>query len=113
MDHSRIDRAGAYSIDAHAGSYDFSSRRLGKANHGVLRGVVGQPAAPGRHDSRADPAFAPRVAQRGSGGNEASVANRNTVVERNSSPGFSSVVGKFGLFGLSGKCCVSRVNASV
>ena len=51
--------------------------------------------------------------QRGSGGRGASVAKRNIVVERNSCPGFSSVVGKFGLLGLSGKCCVSSVNPSV
>src|SRR5690348_12605428 len=50
---------------------------------------------------------------RGSGGRGASVANRNTVEDRNSCPGFSSVLGKLGLFGLSGKCCVSSVNASV
>src|SRR5690348_5329147 len=51
--------------------------------------------------------------QRGSGGRGASVAKRNIVEERNSCPGFSSVLGKLGLFGLSGKCCVSSVNASV
>src|SRR5262249_26046260 len=51
--------------------------------------------------------------QRGSGGSGVSVAKRNIVVERNSCPGFSSVVGKFGLLGLSGKCCVSSVNPSV
>jgi hypothetical protein len=41
------------------------------------------------------------------------VAKRNIVVEWKSCPGFSSVIGKFGLLGLSGKCCVSSVNASV
>ena len=51
--------------------------------------------------------------QRGSGGSGASVAKRKIVVEWKSCPGFSSVVGKFGLLGLSGKCCVSSVNASV
>jgi hypothetical protein len=51
--------------------------------------------------------------QRGSGGKGVSVAKRNIVVERNSCPGFSSVVEKLGLLGLSGKCCVSRVNPSV
>jgi hypothetical protein len=50
--------------------------------------------------------------QRGSGGSGASVAKRNIVVERNFLPGFSKVEGKFGLLGLSGKCCVSSVNAS-
>jgi len=51
--------------------------------------------------------------QRGSGGSDASVAKRNIVVEWKSCPGFNSVVGKFGLLGLSGKCCVSSVKASV
>src|SRR6516162_11787688 len=51
--------------------------------------------------------------QRGSDGKGASVAKRKIVVEWNSCPGFSSVVGKLGLLGLSGKCCVSSVNPSV
>ena len=51
--------------------------------------------------------------QRGNGGRDASVAKRNIVVERNSCPGFNSVLGKFGLLGLSGKCCVLSVNPSV
>ena len=34
--------------------------------------------------------------------------NRKTVVCRYLSPGFSSVDGKFGWFGESGKCCVSK-----
>ncbi len=71
------------------------------------------PLAAGRQVGVIEPDAKSLRGQRGSGGNEASVAKRNTVVERNSSPGFSSVDGKFGLFGLSGKCCVSSVNASV
>src|SRR5258708_1858941 len=38
------------------------------------------------------------------------VVNRYTVVELNLWPGFNSVVGNDGLFGESGKCCVSRQN---
>src|SRR5262249_53730073 len=38
--------------------------------------------------------------------------NLYTVVEVNFCPGFSTVVGKFGLLGESGKCCVSRHTAS-
>jgi hypothetical protein len=34
--------------------------------------------------------------------------NRNTVVDANAWPGRRTTVGKFGLFGESGKCCVSR-----
>ena len=59
-----------------------------------------------RHEVRAG-------AHRVIGGSAASVAKRKIVVDRKVSPGLSSVVGKFGLFGLSGKCCVSSVNASV
>ena len=36
----------------------------------------------------------------------------NTVIELNVSPGASSVDGNSGWFGESGKCCVSRQNAS-
>jgi hypothetical protein len=39
--------------------------------------------------------------------------NANTVVDMNSSSGRSSVDGKSGWFGESGKCCVSRQKASV
>ncbi len=44
---------------------------------------------------------------------EALVENRKIVVESNVCPGLSSVVGKLGRLGESGKCCVSKVNASV
>jgi hypothetical protein len=37
-----------------------------------------------------------------------STPNVNVVVECIVSPGFSSVLGKSGWFGESGKCCVSR-----
>jgi len=36
-----------------------------------------------------------------------------TVVDLKVSPGLSTVDGKFGLLGESGKCCVSSVKASV
>jgi hypothetical protein len=38
-----------------------------------------------------------------------SVENRKIVVEWNTSPGLSTVEGKVGWFGESGKCCVSNV----
>ena len=78
-----------------------SGHRVGEAGGAGAGGGAGQPATVGL------------TSQRGSGGRGASVAKRNIVVERNSCPGFNSVVGKFGLLGLSGKCCVSSVNASV
>ena len=39
------------------------------------------------------------------------VVNVNVVVECRVTPGRSTVLGKFGWFGESGKCCVSRQNA--
>src|SRR5690349_504672 len=94
----RLSRA---SFDSAADAFAACGSGAAGEGGGVAVSVVTMAIAPASASSSArfitDPLLRPYLA---------SVENRNTVVVSYLAPGFNSVVGNFGWFGESGKCCV-------